>query len=137
MTTAVIIQARVGSTRLPGKVLEKIGTRTIIEEVIDRCRRIPGADVVVCAIPDLARDDELVGPSTRAGAVIVRGSEQDVLSRYVKAACTVEAKVMVRITVDCPLIESASEAFIELGRSVPENLIKSHEPSTPGRARDQ
>ena len=105
MTTAVIVQARTGSTRLPGKVLKDIGGRTVLKEVLDRCGRIPGADVVVCAIPEAPDDDVLVAPAERAGAVVVRGSETDVLSRYAKAAAFVEAAIVMRVTSDCPLID--------------------------------
>ena len=105
MTTAVIVQARTGSTRLPGKVLMSIGRRTVLEEVLDRCRRIPGADVVVCAIPEAAVDDVLIAPAERVGAVVVRGSETDVLSRYAKAAAAVGATTVMRVTSDCPLID--------------------------------
>jgi spore coat polysaccharide biosynthesis protein SpsF len=105
MTTAVIVQARTGSTRLPGKVLMSLGHRTVLEEVLDRCRHIPGADVVVCAIPEAAIDDALIAPAERVGAVVVRGSETDVLSRYAKAATAVGATTVMRVTSDCPLID--------------------------------
>jgi glutamate-1-semialdehyde 2,1-aminomutase/spore coat polysaccharide biosynthesis protein SpsF len=105
MTTAVIVQARTGSTRLPGKVLMSLGRHTVLEEVLDRCRRIPGADVVVCAIPEAAVDDVLIAPAERAGAVVVRGSETDVLGRYAKAAAAVGASTVMRVTSDCPLID--------------------------------
>ena len=105
MTTAILVQARTGSSRLPGKVLKQIGSHTVLEEVIARCRRTAGADVVVASIPDLDRDDVLVPVAERAGAVVVRGNETDVLSRYAKSARAVNATVVVRITSDCPLID--------------------------------
>jgi spore coat polysaccharide biosynthesis protein SpsF len=104
MKTAVIVQARVGSSRLRGKVLMDIGGRTVIEEVLRRCRAIPGADVVVCAIPTQSEDDELVTLVQRTGVVIVRGSAKDVLSRYRLASEHVGADIVMRITSDCPLI---------------------------------
>ncbi len=105
MTTAIIIQARMGSSRLPGKVLEKIGDRTAIEHVISRCLQAEGADIVVCATSDLPRDDRLADTAVRAGVAVTRGSESDVLGRYVKAATEAKADVVVRITADCPLID--------------------------------
>jgi spore coat polysaccharide biosynthesis protein SpsF len=105
MTTAVIVQARVGSTRLPGKVLKPLAGATVLEEMLRRCRAIPGADAVVCAIPDGAEDDVLIAPAARAGAVVTRGSASDVLSRYRKAADQIGATVVMRATSDCPLLD--------------------------------
>jgi spore coat polysaccharide biosynthesis protein SpsF (cytidylyltransferase family) len=95
-----------GSSRLPGKVLEKIGDKTAIEHVVSRCQGVEGADAVVCATSDLPRDDALADVASRAGAFVVRGSESDVLGRYVQAAQAVNADVVMRITADCPLIDS-------------------------------
>ena len=105
MTTAIVVQARMGSTRLPGKVLKPLAGTTVLEEMLRRCRAIPGADIVVCAIPEDAADDPLIAPAKRAGAVVARGSASDVLSRYRKAADQVDADIVVRITSDCPLTD--------------------------------
>jgi spore coat polysaccharide biosynthesis protein SpsF len=105
MTTAIIIQARMGSSRLPGKVLERIGDKTTIEHVVSRCLRVHSADAIVCATSDLSRDDALAEVAQRAGAIVFRGSEPDVLGRYVKAAELVSADIVMRITADCPLID--------------------------------
>jgi glutamate-1-semialdehyde 2,1-aminomutase/spore coat polysaccharide biosynthesis protein SpsF len=107
VTTAIIVQARMGSTRLPGKVLMPLAGHTVLEEVLRRCRAIPGADTVVCAIPDDPADDVLIAPATRSGAVVTRGSASDVLSRYRRAADTVGADIVMRVTSDCPLIDPA------------------------------
>src|SRR5262245_43951325 len=82
-----------------------LGRRTVLEEVLERCRRIPGADVVVCAIPENSADDILIAPAERMGAIVVRGSETDVLSRYAEAASVVGARTVMRVTSDCPLID--------------------------------
>jgi glutamate-1-semialdehyde 2,1-aminomutase/spore coat polysaccharide biosynthesis protein SpsF len=105
VTTAVIVQARVGSTRLPGKVLKPLGGDCVLAEVLRRCCTIPGADRVVCAIPDLAEDDVLIPIIEKAGAVVARGSASDVLSRYRVAAEAAGAEVVMRVTSDCPLID--------------------------------
>lgn len=107
MTTAIIVQARVGSTRLPGKVLLPLAGHTVLEEVLRRCRAIPGADLVVCAIPEGLADEVLVAPAMRAGAMVTRGSASDVLQRYRKAADEVGADIVMRVTSDCPLIDPA------------------------------
>jgi glutamate-1-semialdehyde 2,1-aminomutase/spore coat polysaccharide biosynthesis protein SpsF len=105
MTTAVIVQARTGSTRLPGKVLKHLCGRTVLEEVLRRCQSISGADAVVCAIPAGADDDALVPVAERAGAMVVRGSTSDVLARYAQAAKAARADLVLRVTSDCPLID--------------------------------
>ncbi len=116
MVTAVIVQARIGSIRLPAKVMLGLPTRrTVLEEVLHRCQQIPGVDVVVLAVPDTAENDILVRSiemQSFTGAVlhgkriqIVRGPEHDVLARYAKAAEAVNADVIMRITADCPLID--------------------------------
>lgn len=110
--TACIVQARLGSTRLPAKVLLPLPTgRTVLEEVLHRCKRIPGVDAVVLAIPDTPENDiiEKVAPhglrQVEWGIEIVRGPEHDVLARYAMAAEVVNADVIMRITSDCPLID--------------------------------
>lgn len=105
MTTAVILQARMQSTRLPGKILYKAGKRTILEWVIRACSRIPGVDVVCCAVPDGEANEPVVSEAKRCGAVVTRGSEFDVLDRFKLAAESLKARVIVRITTDCPLTD--------------------------------
>lgn len=108
MTVACIVQARLGSTRLPAKVLLPLPTgRTVLEEVLHRCRLIPGSDYTVLAIPDTPANDilERIALKFEESAGIVRGSEHDVLGRYLKAAHAVGAKTVMRITADCPLID--------------------------------
>ena len=105
MRVAIIIQARMASTRLPGKVLLDLGGKSVLWRVIERARAAPGADVVVCAVPDGAINDPIAGEAERAGAVVTRGSETDVLDRYYRAAIAVKADAIMRITSDCPLID--------------------------------
>lgn len=106
--TACIVQARLGSTRLPAKVLLPLPTgRTVLQEVLFRCAQIRGIDKVVLAIPDTPENDILLSHCALHLGLheIVRGPEHDVLARYVKAAEAVEADVIMRITADCPLID--------------------------------
>lgn len=107
MTTAAIVQARIGSSRLPGKVLEPLGAKSALVRCLDRCRRIEAADIVVCAVPDTEADDEIAEEAGDAGFMVVRGSETDVLSRYACAARESGATTVIRITSDCPFIDPA------------------------------
>ncbi len=107
MTVAAIIQARVRSTRLPAKTLLPLPNgNLVIEEVIHRCQQIEGVDVVAVAVPDSGDVFERVlqGAVLKSGAVLVTGSEHDVLGRYAKAAHELGADVIMRITSDCPLL---------------------------------
>jgi UDP-2,4-diacetamido-2,4,6-trideoxy-beta-L-altropyranose hydrolase len=103
--TAVIVQARTGSTRLPGKVLRTLGAKTVLAHVLSRCARIAGADAVVCATSTLPQDDPIAEEAARAGAHVFRGSQSDVLARYLAAARSVSADIVLRVTADCPLID--------------------------------
>lgn len=105
MTTAVIVQARMGSSRLPGKVMEQIEGRTVLEHVLERCGAIKGCDKVVCAVPAADASKPLLAVARACGAEVFRGSEQDVLSRYLGAARQVGADIIMRVTSDCPLID--------------------------------
>lgn len=105
MTVACVVQARLSSTRLPGKILLDLAGRPVLSHVIERCRRIPGVDIVVCAVPD-EKDSHLIEDFARlAGASTFRGSEFDVLARTLGAARSVAADIVVRVTSDCPLID--------------------------------
>jgi spore coat polysaccharide biosynthesis protein SpsF len=101
----VIVQARMTSTRLPGKVLLDLAGTTVLDQVLARCVLIPGADQVVCAVPDGGAHDPVAAEAEACGIAVVRGSETDVLSRYAKAADWAGADVVMRVTSDCPLID--------------------------------
>ena len=104
-TVIAIVQARVGSTRLPGKVLADLGGRTVLARVVTRLRRARLLDDVVIATSVLANDDAIARECERLGTPCVRGSEDDVLERYYRAAKSVGADAVARITSDCPLID--------------------------------
>ncbi|WP_374385326.1 UDP-2,4-diacetamido-2,4,6-trideoxy-beta-L-altropyranose hydrolase [Dongia sp.] len=103
--TAIIVQARMGSSRLPGKIVEEIGGRAVLSHVIQRLQAVKNADVVVIATTDQTSDDPIVQLAQKCGAVVFRGDEKDVLSRYLGAARMVDADVILRVTSDCPLID--------------------------------
>ncbi len=100
-----IIQARMTSTRLPGKVLEALGSSTALGQVLRRCAAIPGIAGVCCAIPDTPGHEALAAEARRHGATVHTGSEVDVLARYHGAALQEQADVVLRVTSDCPLID--------------------------------
>lgn len=105
MKVVAIIQARMGSNRLPGKVLADVAGRPMLERVIRRVERAEWVDEVVVATSTKAGDDEVVTACEYWGVNYWRGSEQDVLSRFYAAARAYGAEVVVRITADCPLID--------------------------------
>lgn len=105
MRVVAIIQARMGSTRLPGKVLEDLGGRTMLARVVRRTRRSAALDEVVVATSTSVQDDPIVAECRRLGIGCFRGSEADVLDRYFRAAEACRAGTVVRITSDCPLID--------------------------------
>lgn len=104
MKKIAIIQARMGSTRLPGKVLKTLAGKPVLEHVIERASRIEGIDGVVIATTTDHEDDVLVQFVQNTSAKVFRGSENDVLSRYYLAAKENNADVIMRITSDCPMI---------------------------------
>lgn len=101
----LIVQVRMGATRLPGKPLKKILDRPLLSYQIERLRRAKRVDKIVIATTLSPRDQEIVNLCQREGISIYRGSEEDVLDRYYRAANTHRADIIVRITGDCPLID--------------------------------
>ena len=102
---AAIIQARMGSTRLPGKVLMPVAGKPLLEHIIDRLRRSKTLDAIVIATSDNPSDDPLVEFAQSRGVTLVRGSENNVLLRYNKAAEEIDADVIIRVTGDAPLVD--------------------------------
>ena len=100
-----IIQARLGSSRLPGKVLLTLGWQTVLQHVVARVSAATLVDGIVIATTDLSSDDPLAAATAATGARLFRGSEQDVLSRFAGAAAEASADAVVRITSDCPLMD--------------------------------
>ena len=105
MKRVIIVQARTTSTRLPGKVLKDLGGRPMLAQQLRRLTRCRQADEIVVATTTNSTDDPVVALADREGVRWFRGSEDDVLSRYVGAAREARAEVIVRITADCPLID--------------------------------
>jgi spore coat polysaccharide biosynthesis protein SpsF (cytidylyltransferase family) len=105
MTTVAVIQARCGSTRFPRKVLAPLQGRPMLAHIIERVSRATLVDRVVVATTDGSVDDPVAALVLASGAGLTRGSEDDVLTRYVQAAHEHGADIIVRITADCPLTD--------------------------------
>jgi spore coat polysaccharide biosynthesis protein SpsF len=105
MKTCAIVQARMGSSRLPGKVLMDLGGQTVLARVVNRLRRATLLDEILIATCYAVTDDAIVRECERLSVNSFRGSEDDVLDRYYQAAQVSKAEVVVRITSDCPLID--------------------------------
>jgi spore coat polysaccharide biosynthesis protein SpsF len=100
-----IIQARMGSSRLPGKVLKKLEGKTVLARVVARVSRARLLHEAMVATTTAKKDESIVEECGQLKVPIFRGDEQDVLDRYYRAAQEVKAEVLVRITADCPLID--------------------------------
>jgi spore coat polysaccharide biosynthesis protein SpsF len=107
MKTIAIIQARMGSTRLPGKVLKQLAGDTVLGHVVRRVRLAKRLDGICIATTISPTDEPIVAEAARLGVSCWRGSEQDVLDRYFGAAQATGAEVIVRVTSDCPLFDGA------------------------------
>lgn len=115
MTTVAIIQARMRSTRLPGKVLADLGGRPVLRWVVDAARAVPDVDRVIVATSTGGDDDAVAAWGGRTGVEVFRGDEDDVLGRFAGAARLANADLIVRVTADCPLLDP-----VEAGRVVAE-----------------
>jgi len=104
-SVVIIIQARYGSTRLPGKATLDLAGKPVLARVIDRCRHARNVDGVICATTFEPESPVILSICRDHGIDAVQGPTGDVLGRYLKAARTVDAGHIVRITSDCPLID--------------------------------
>ncbi|NRB06375.1 MAG: glycosyltransferase family protein [Richelia sp.] len=105
MKTVIIVQARMTSTRLPGKVLKRVLDKPLLEYQIERLRRVKLADEIIIATTVNETDEPIFKLCNRLSVPYFRGSEEDVLARYHGAATKHYADVVVRVTSDCPLID--------------------------------
>ncbi|MGK5093315.1 glycosyltransferase family protein [Deltaproteobacteria bacterium TL4] len=129
-----IIQARMTSTRLPGKVLKTVLGRPVIDYLFQQLNHVPSLNIKVLATTTNPADDPLVEYAKTHQIPCFRGSEQDVLERYYQAACQFGIQHVVRITSDCPLLDpriceqviqkymNESIDFVHTGETVAEGL---------------
>lgn len=107
MMIGAIIQARMGSTRLPGKVMrEGLPGRTLLSLMLERLRASKRLDQIIVAVAESRENDIVANEACHSGALVFRGSEEDVLTRYVGAAREHRLEMIVRVTSDCPLIDA-------------------------------
>jgi len=107
MTTACIVQARMGSTRLFGKIMLPLGGQPMLARLVERLRRCRQIDKLVIATTVQANDDVVAALCANLALDCHRGSEHDVLARYAGAAEACSASHVVRVTSDCPLLDPA------------------------------
>ena len=105
--TVLIVQARTGSSRLPGKMLLPVRGLPLIDWVLRRACSSRAVDVVVLATTALARDDALAARARALGTAVFRGDEDDVLGRFAQAARELEAGLVVRVCADNPFVDPA------------------------------
>jgi spore coat polysaccharide biosynthesis protein SpsF len=118
MRSVAIIQARMNSSRLPGKVMLNLCGKTVLTHVVSRVQACKAIDQVVVATTDQAVDQDIVAEAKKLGAGVFCGSETDVLGRYYNAAKSFGAEIIVRVTADCPLFdpEVLSSMLVEFER---------------------
>lgn len=101
-----VIQARMGSSRLPGKVLKPILDKPVLWHIVNRLRSVKKINEIVVATSDQPNDNQIKEFCASENIKCFRGSEHDILDRFHKAASFANAKILMRITGDCPLIDS-------------------------------
>lgn len=105
MTVVVVVQARLGSTRLPGKVLRPLGGRSMLERMLERLSVARVPDAIVVATTTDSADDAIDAAAARAGVACFRGHPSDLLDRHHQVARATRADVLVKVPSDCPLID--------------------------------
>ena len=134
--TVAIIQARRSSRRLPDKVLLDIGGKPMLQRVVERTRQARRLDEVIVATTIAPEDDAIGQLCQHIGVAVTRGSVFDVLDRFYQTSLAFQAKVVVRITADCPLIDpgvidQVVEAFFNWGKFSPPTSLPEEEGSRP------
>lgn len=123
MRVVAVVQARMGSTRLPGKVMKDLLGKPVLTRDVNRIRRAKRIDEIVIATTTRQEDDLIASLCEEEGWHCFRGSENDLLDRYYQAVRAFEANVIVRITSDCPMIDpeiidKVIEVFLDLKEKV-------------------
>lgn len=121
LTVHAVVQARMSSSRLPGKVLRRLGGRSVLGWVIRAAYAVNGIDKVIVATSDARDDDAVAEEAQQHGAAVVRGPLDDVLARFLLACAEYPADAVVRLTADCPLLDPGLiTQLVALWRAQPE-----------------
>ena len=105
MKIAAIVQARMGSTRFPGKVAQSLGDTTVLGMCIDRLKQSTVIDQIIIATSDTPSDKKIIEIATEHGVVFFLGDQNDVLARFYNCAIEFKVDVIIRITADCPFVD--------------------------------
>ncbi|MDI6786135.1 MAG: glycosyltransferase family protein [bacterium] len=106
MNIAAIIQARMNSSRLPNKILLELIDKTLLEHIIERVKKVSQIHQIIIATTERKIDDQVEKLALKSQVKVFRGSEEDVLDRFIKAAQLNGAEIIIRITGDNPLIDN-------------------------------
>lgn len=138
---AAIIQARLGSTRLPGKIFKGISGKPMLWHIVNRLFHSNLIDAIIVATTNLPEDDKVQEFCEMNNILFYRGSSEDVLSRYYEAAAKFKADLIIRITSDCPvidplIIDNMLEYFFEENQSIELDYLSNVHPRTFPRGLD-
>lgn len=103
----IVVQARLGSTRLPGKILKDLGGKPVLIRMLERLQRVRMPCQVVVATTTAAQDDSIADLCHEAGVETFRGDPEDLLDRHYRAALAAGASAVAKVPSDCPLIDPA------------------------------
>ena len=113
--TGIVLQARMGSSRLPGKVMHQLRGRPMLGHILDRLKRVKSSDALIVATTGESRDDIIETFAKQEKVACFRGDEHDVLDRYYRVALRFKLSIIVRATADNPLVDPAEiERLIKL-----------------------
>ena len=132
---AAVVQARMGSTRLPGKTLADVGGEPMLARLVARARRVSGVEQVIVATTEQPADQAILWFAADHGLPAYAGSEDDVLDRFYQTARRYDVSTIVRLTPDCPLLDPAVSGrvlarFLE-GRGAVDYASNTHPPTFP------
>ena len=142
MKFSVVIPARYGSSRLPGKVLKPLCGRPMLERQLQRLERARRLDRLIVATSTDASDDVIESLCRQINVGCFRGSLDDVLERFVRAGETLEAEHIVRLTGDCPLsdpavVDAVIAQHLETGADYTSNCVHPTLPNRPAFCRPE
>lgn len=133
MKILIVIQARMGSSRLPGKILKPLGNSVVLDYVVSRCRQVKQVMDVIVATSTLKQDTPVVDWCNENRVTCFRGSEDDVLSRYYECAKPYKPDYVVRVTADCPFVDyDLADQVIMAMSEKPSDLVAVESPLPRG-----